>query len=352
MDNASILDELRPALRSSIAALAEALLGPPDTRNGRELRWGAKGSFRVIVSGPKQGACCDFEGGWKGDPLALIMRERRTDFQGAIEYGCQFVGIAFDGKSKPEDPAERAARDAERERKRAEASLEQKADEAERIAYARNLWNASGPIDGTVALEYLAITRAIPRPATGWPDATVRYHAGTASLILAGTNAVGEVCFVQRIALTIDGRKIDGTPKITNGVMAGGYMRLPGLRDGSILLLAEGAETALSTWTATGYETWASIGSITRHDPPAGRQVVVARDDDPQQSPADQALKRSMSTWLAAGVDVTIATPWPVRRHDRSDFNDTIKESGAAAVRARIAAALEPPHNPMSTDNR
>jgi hypothetical protein len=150
----------------------------------------------------KAGCLCDFEGGWKGDPLALIMRERRTDFQGAIDYGCQFVGIPFDGKSKPEDAAERATRDAERERKRAEASLEQKADEAERIAYARNLWNASGPIDGTVALEYLAITRAIPRPAIGWPDAAVRYHAGTASLILAGTNAVGEVCFVQRIALT------------------------------------------------------------------------------------------------------------------------------------------------------
>jgi Toprim domain len=327
MANASILDELRPALRLSIAALAEALLGPPDTRNGRELRWGAKGSFRVIVSGSKQGACCDFEGGWKGDPLALIMRERRTDFQRAVEYGCQFVGIAFDAKSRAADPAERAARDAARERKRAEASLEQKTDEAERIAYARNLWNASGPIDGTVALEYLAITRAIPRPATGWPDATVRYHAGTASLILAGTNAVGEVCFVQRIGLTIEGRKVDGTPKITNGVMAGCYMRLPSLRDGSILLLAEGAETALSTWTATGYETWASIGSIARHDPPTGRQIVVVRDDDPQQSPADQALKRSMSTWLAGGVDVTIATPWPVRRHDRSDFNDTIKEA-------------------------
>jgi hypothetical protein len=175
---------------------AEDLLGPPNTQNGPELRWGAKGSFRVIISGPKQGACCDFEGGWSGDPLALIMRERRTDFPGAVAYGCQFAGIAFDGKGKQEDPTEWAARDAERKRKRAEANLEREADEAERIAYARHLWNTSGPIDGTVASEYLAITRAIPRPATGWPDATVRYHAGTASLILAGTNAVGEVGFV------------------------------------------------------------------------------------------------------------------------------------------------------------
>ncbi len=151
----------------------------------------------------------------------------------------------------------------------------------------------------------------------------------------------------RRTALTIDGRKIDGTPKITNGVMAGCFMRLPSLRDGSILLLAEGAETALSTWTATGYETWASIGSIARHDPPTGRQIVVARDDDRLQSPADQGLKRSMSTWLAAGIDVVIATPWPIRHQDKTDFNDTIKEGGVEAVRARIAAALEPPYKPV-----
>ena len=71
------------------------------------------------------------------------------------------------------------------------------------------------------------------------------------------------------------------------------------------------------------------IDHQTRHRQPAGglslHEMTIA-----QQSPADRALKRSMSTWLAAGVDVTIATPWPIRRHDRSDFNDTIKEGGAS----------------------
>jgi phage/plasmid primase-like uncharacterized protein len=343
----AILAELRPALRSGIADLAESLLGQPTIRRKRELRWGAKGSFRVITSGPKQGACCNFESGWKGDPLRLIENERHTDFIGAVKYGCDYVGITFDRQGTQEDPAARRAREAEQARQRAERDAGQGADEGRLIAYARHLWNASGPIHGTAASVYLEITRAIPRPATGWPDAVVRYHAGTASLILAGTCALGEVRFVQRIRLTIDGHKADGTPKLTSGVMANAFVRLPGPTDGP-LLLAEGPETALSVWAATGYATMASIGSITRHAPPLNRRVVLCRDDDRLQSPADRALKLSTSVWLAADIDAVTATPWNVRREDKSDFNDVIQASGIAAVRTRIAAALDPPHDSIS----
>jgi putative DNA primase/helicase len=330
---------LLAVLRSCIAALAESLLGQPTIRRKRELRWGAKGSFRVIISGPKQGACCNFESGWKGDPLCLIENERHTDFIGAVRFGCDYAGIAFDRQGKQEDPAAR--------RQRAEREAERETDENKRIAYARHLWNDSSPINGTVAEEYLAITRAIPRPATGWPNAVIRYHAGTASLILAGTCAMGEVRFVQRIRLTIDGRKADGTPKLTFGVMANAFVRLPGPTDGP-LLLAEGPETALSVWAATEYATLASIGPITRHEPPVGRRIVLCRDDDRLQSPADQALKLAIASWHGAGIDAVIATPWKVRREDRSDFNDVIQAGGIAAVRTRIAAALDPPHDSIS----
>jgi hypothetical protein len=37
-----------------------------------------------------------------------------------------------------------------------------------------------------------------------------------------------------------------------------------------------------------------------------------------------------------------VATPWPERLGDRSDFNDTLRTDGLAAVRARITAALDP----------
>jgi putative DNA primase/helicase len=340
----AILAELRPALRSCIAALAESLLGQPTIRRKRELRWGAKGSFRVIISGPKQGACCNFESGWKGDPLCLIENERHTDFIGAVRFGCDYAGIAFDRQGKQEDPAARRAREAEQERQRAEREAERETDENKRIAYARHLWNDSSPIDGTVAEEYLAITRAIPRPATGWPDATVRYHSGTASLILAGTDTLGQVGFVQRVRLTIDAQKVAGTSKLTNGVMANAFVRLPGPTDGP-RLLAEGPETALSVWAATGYATLASIGPITRHEPPVGRRIVLCRDDDRLQSPADRALKLAIASWHGAGIDAVIATPWKVRRQDRSDFNDVIQAGGIEAVRTRIAAALNPPHD-------
>ena len=52
-----------------------------------------------------------------------------------------------------------------------------------------------------------------------------------------------------------------------------------------------------------------------------------------------------MASWHGAGIDAVIATPWKVRRQDKSDFNDVIQAGGIEAVRARIAAALDPPHD-------
>jgi putative DNA primase/helicase len=51
---------------------------------------------------------------------------------------------------------------------------------------------------------------------------------------------------------------------------------------------------------------------------------------------------------MAAGADVSIATPWPVRRCDKSDFNDVIRAAGTDAVRIRIAMALNPAHEAVN----
>ncbi len=70
--------------------------------------------------------------------------------------------------------------------------------------------------------------------------------------------------------------------------------------------------------------------------------MVVCRADDRQWSPADRTLRKAVHAWRAAGAPVRIASPWTARRQDKSDFNDVLRASGAAAVVARIEAALKP----------
>jgi hypothetical protein len=115
--------------------------------------------------------------------------------------------------------------------------------------------------------------------------------------------------------------------------------------DGPVLL-GEGPETGLSVWVATGYETWISIGSITRHNPPDDRTVVVCRDDDKPQSDKDKSFSKKFTEWCSKCQLVVVATPWAIRRHDKSDFNDTIKEGGIEAVQARIDVTLLPDWTP------
>ena len=79
-----------------------------------------------------------------------------------------------------------------------------------------------------------------------------------------------------------------------------------------------------------------------RHHPPKDRRICICADDDKQHSPADKAVKQAAAEWRKAGISYAIATPWPARRSDSSDFNDLIQADGPAAVRARIHAALNP----------
>lgn len=216
----------------------------------------------------------------------------------------------------------------------------------------------------TIGERYLTETRGIPWPDGGWPDCvrflpdqTVtlkelgadkreisRSFATAGALIVAATLPDGSVTGVQRVYLTADAenlRRDDGDKlKLSLGVLEGAAARLPGPSNGP-LLLAEGLETGVSLWVATGHETLVALGSLSNLRPPTDRRVVLCRDDDPQHSPADKALAKRLDEWRAAGCDVVVATPWPERRGDKSDFNDVIRAGGAAAVRARIAAVLD-----------
>ena len=113
------------------------------------------------------------------------------------------------------------------------------------------------------------------------------------------------------------------------------------------LLVAEGPETALTLWQATGYETWAVFGvSGWRTAPlPTDRDVILAPDRDAPSSKAGKAFRKAVAHHLERGCTLHIA-PAPEPEDSRKDLNDTAMEQGIDAV----LAALETAHPPGPDD--
>lgn len=167
------------------------------------------------------------------------------------------------------------------------------------------------------------------------------------ALVVRATNAAGLVTGVQLIALQADGGAAPhwehkGKLKLSLGTLSGSVVRLPG--DDRALLLAEGPETALSCWWATGITTWCNLGSIAKAplvDVAIDRLVVVCADDDPRNAPANKALRDAIWRWCREGRRVAVVKPHALTQRDKSDFNDTLRTDGREAVRDRIMAAIE-----------
>ncbi|HEX2528242.1 MAG TPA: toprim domain-containing protein, partial [Geminicoccus sp.] len=323
------LNELRAALINRTEDLAVHLLGQRSGHTSTGWRWGSKGSLDVVLRGPKRGLWYDHEAGEGGDLLKLIRREQGGSFAETAEWARSFIGTSQQHRPK---------------RERIQPAPKQELEEARRIGHAHRLWAESVPVTDTLAEHYLTDTRAIPRPAAGWP-AAIRFHPAHKALILAATDDTGDVQAVQLVYLTDEARKRprdDGQlDKRTFGVLAGAAVRLPG--DTSSLLLAEGPETGLSVWAATGRETRIALGGITKIDPPPLRRLVACADDDPRDAPAAKSFYKAVARWRRDGWAVAVATPWRRRRFDKSDFNDLIRKEGPDGIRARIEAALSPP---------
>lgn len=323
---------IRAALIDQADEVARALLGPENRHasNRRELRWNRKGSLAVTLRGRWRGRWRDHEGMEGGDLLVLIRRETGGDFADAVAWARSFLGWPVDGPvpsiiARPSPPARNDEVDA---------------DEAAGISRAREIWASCGPVEDTLAAQYLN-SRGVHRPASGWP-ASIGFHPRRKALVVAVTDDDGDVVAVQAIHLDADGRKAKATStrptKQSNGPVRKGALRLPGATHAP-LLVAEGPETALSVWVATGLETWAALGSLGNLTPPIDRDVILLRDDDKRWSPADRKARETVKAWQEQGRRVAVAWPWDIRRGDKTDFNDTIKESGPAGVVKRIEAA-------------
>jgi putative DNA primase/helicase len=344
----SDLPEIKHALTARLESLAESQLGAPVQR-GRTWRWGSKGSLAVVMVGAKRGSWRDHEAMTGGGPLDLIMLGQGCALAPAITWARQWLGMTVE-ELRRTLPAPRAIE--MDEQAVAERAV---AERAAGIARARRLADSSVPVADTLAEFYLTAARSIPR--RPWP-ACVRWRAATRALLLVATDADGACQAVQSVLLNDAGDKISGRlAKMSTGPQDGACVRLPccaalaGPDGADVLVLAEGPETGLTAWACSGYETRITLGSMARAALPAGRRVVVCRDDDPlfvldrrtgegRPHPATMLLDRVMGEWRDAGHRVVGVLPWRVRRHDKSDLNDVLREHGGEAVRSRIARAL------------
>lgn len=319
---------------SQSAALA--LLGEPNrlhSRPGREWRWGARGSLALDL---RAGQFFDHEAGEGGGLLWFIRRETGAANDGEAMQWLRAQGIA-PGADVPAPARPRRAA------KPRPAAPERDPETVEKSELARRQWDAARPIEGTPGALYL---RA--RGLTDWPAVAVRWCAAfaawpgdprpLAAILFPVTDAAGAVVAVQAVRLTRDGRKIKGRAKTSLGPVGDGFLRLPGRGP---LHLAEGPETALSVWAATGAPVLACLGPITARRieaapvRPAGL-VVLAGDAAAPGSPAARTLEAATAAALARGLAVRVAVPdgAPGR-----DWNDELRATDARTVAARLAAA-------------
>ena len=168
------LSAIKLALGDRGEELGRDLFGKPSSRSRSEIRYGRKGSKCFRRKGGRW-SFSDFETGEGGSLLDAIRVAHNTNFSGSLEIAKRWLGWSDDQL-------------AERPRvlvPPAPKVVDEPDEDAEKLAAAKAIWSASGPIIGTPAEAYL-ISRGIEH----WLDGPIRFHRKF-GIVFAATNAEG-----------------------------------------------------------------------------------------------------------------------------------------------------------------
>lgn len=283
--------------------------------------------------------------------IALAMHVGNLAYKEAIE---QLTGEPCPtGQSAPLSEAEKAVRNRRRianegaQRLRTEQE-EQRQDDTREEALV--IWNASAPIAGTLAEQYLN-DRGVPVPGCGWPD-VLRFHESLIhdftkkaypALVARVDDVAGEFTAVWRTYLRADARKADVDPnKMGRGPAAGGAVRLFGLGLTKTIAIAEGVETALGYWMLTGgrQPVWAALSTagLIGFEVPLGieRVTIVPDGDRPirkrgeEYEPAEPAGRKAANALyarlVADGIRCNVAAEPPMGKDWLDMWNTHARE--------------------------
>ena len=372
-----IIDEIKAQAARNIERIADDLLQyewPHKTRSKEGLNYSRspKGrSWTVNTRGNLAGTARHWSEQKTFDAIGLAQRFGCVGgtYQDALNWLANFLGIATDSAASlpPKEALEaRRKREAEAAKRRADNAAKAARENDENIRRARQFIERSCDISGTAGERYLTEQRGLTAPETGWPSSLKwRVSKGTGYLVCVMTTHDGEARSGQRIQIkrstgerATDDQGVKVPKKLLRGTTDGLAFRLPAKPITSLpdtakepLILAEGPETALSLWEATGAETWALMGVKTRFDVPGNRLVILGRDDDPIGSPADKAVDALKEALEQSGHTVLNCWPYEERREDKSDFNDILKREHTSSILARVLkviSILPPPPKPLT----
>ena len=350
------IDAVREALRARADDLFRDAFGPPVRPGAAEWRAKANEGIAMQMRGERRGLWRDHTAGIGGDPFDLAARilcgldSAKNDFPRVLREAAGWAGIAPGYVPNPERVA--ALR---KERERA-AAAEDAQVAVQRATLVREFAARAVPAAGTPAAIYLAGRGFRDMPAEGLaylppvqdvanahPDIPiVRPHS--AALVVWATDAEGRIQGGQRILIDTDGTKVDAPNRKPNFANVKGFPGRFPARDAELakgpLIVAEGPESALAAWEATGLETWTvfGVGGFASAPLPEGRSIILAPDRDAPESTAGRAFRQAVAELLERGHDLRIAMA-PETSGSKQDLNDTLVRAGLAEVKAAVDAA-------------
>ena len=339
--------------------------GEPARPSARQWRAKESSALAMWISGPRRGQWHDFKSGSGGDILDYIaaqflgLSSARDDFAAVLEEAARLCGY-----TEASAPSADVLQAIKLERLRASQKAEE-AEAAQKAALVARLQEKAQEPAQSPAQAYLQSRGIDALPESGLAylppvSEPVRNRQWPALVVWAQDND-GRVMGGQRILTGSDGSKapVDAR-KISFGNVAGYPARFPQsrkipesreiapfLNDGKAgqglpLYIAEGPETALAIWQATGAEVWAVFGAdfFAKAPAPIGRPIILCPDCDAPGSPAAEAFNRGCEELAARGCEVWIARA-PEPEGSKRDFADTLQESGLEAVANALQKAAK-----------
>ncbi|MCK6427271.1 MAG: toprim domain-containing protein [Burkholderiaceae bacterium] len=250
-----------------------------------------------------------------------LFDDGRAGVFGCMRQGINEVWTAQDRRHL--NPTARAELARQMEAARLEREAEQRRQWLSNAAKLARLWQACVPLSpgDPVTLYLRRRLRDAPWPlpsALRFHPALPYWHDGQVigthpAMVAAVTRPAGDLVALHRTWLTRDGRKADvpTVRKLTAaaGPVLGSCIRLGEPTPAGCIGIAEGIETSLGAWLASGLPVCAAYSAAALSAwqwPDAARALVIFADHDPAGAAAAERLQQRAR---AAGLRVEVSTP-------------------------------------------